>query len=266
MLENNWRTGEHCQARCLVANVYFLLNDFELCADYNIQMQSTLHLVLRLRGAGDADYSALQAGFAAGAKISQQINRDPLPTTAYDQSQGAQFHISVINAAYFSSITGLPSPPSPVTPQTYLEHKLPWFTLYDEHIPKANNTSSPTPLTSVRSIAQVDQQHISNGEHSVQAECGYCAYEMATQRCSPCGHLFCDDCSETNACPLCRKPVNSRTRFAAGMRLPGKEDNDGVEALSLDERIVKLRDGAKSGVFVSFRLKEHEISPLSGES
>ena len=236
------------------------------CVDYEIQKESTLHQILRLRGAGDPDYSAMEAGFAVGGKISQQINRDPLPVVAYDHNKVKRFHISVINAAHFSSLTGLPNPPTPITPQVYLQHGLPWFTLYDEHIPKANNTSSITRLANVQSIAQIDERRASTGEGKPQTECGYCCYEMATQQCSPCGHNFCDSCSDTKACPLCRRLITSRSRIAAAMRLPGKEDEDGVEAtIPLDKRIVMLRGGAKSGIVRSFRLKEHRISPLSGE-
>ncbi|KAF8837342.1 hypothetical protein BDN67DRAFT_207529 [Paxillus ammoniavirescens] len=127
--------------------------DNRTLSDYNIGQKSTLHLLLRRRGGGP---TVMEAGFAAGGRISQKINRDPLPITAYDHDRVQRFHVSVINAAYFSKITGLQNPPSPITPQTYLELKLPWFALYDEHIPSANNISSPTPLTDVRSIAQID--------------------------------------------------------------------------------------------------------------
>jgi Prokaryotic RING finger family 4 len=204
------------------------------------------------------------SGFGAGGKISQKINRDPLPVTAYDHSKVQQFHVSVINAAYFTTITGLPSPPSPIMTSTYLEYGLPWFELYDEHIPTANNTSSATPLAGVRSLAQMDADRSSAGGSNTQAECEYCAYEMATYRLSPCGHVFCDDCSTTTACPTCERQFTSRERFAAPMPLPGKEDDDGVEALSLDERIVKLRAGERSGKVFSFRLRNHAISPLCG--
>ncbi|KIJ10349.1 hypothetical protein PAXINDRAFT_49184, partial [Paxillus involutus ATCC 200175] len=49
-------------------------------SDYNIQKGSILHLVLRLRGGGSMN---MEVGFAAGGRISQKINRDPLPITAY---------------------------------------------------------------------------------------------------------------------------------------------------------------------------------------
>ena len=220
--------------------------------------------MLRLRGGWDQDAVDIVSGFGAGGKISQKINRDPLPTIAYDHSKVQKFHISVINAAYFSAITGLPSPPSPISTRTYLQHGFPWFELYDEDIPTANNTSSANPLAGVRSIAQMDADRRSAGGSNTQAECEYCAYEMATHRLSPCGHVFCDDCSTTTVCPTCKRRFSSRERFAAPMPLPGREDDDGVEALSLDERIVKLRAGERSGTVVSFRLGNHAISPLCG--
>ena len=62
------------------------------------------------------------------------------------------------------------------------------------------------------------------------------------------------------------------------MPLPGREDDDGVEAMSLDERIVKLRANAQANAanpvrdtiisfdrVVSFRLRNHAISPLCGQ-
>ncbi|KAF8837343.1 hypothetical protein BDN67DRAFT_909423, partial [Paxillus ammoniavirescens] len=198
------------------------LRDRRTLSDYNIGQQSTLYLVLRLRGGRSKD---METGFAAGGRISQKINRDPLPITAYDHDRVQHFHVSVVNAAYFSKITGLPNPPSPITPQTYLQLKLPWFALYDEDIPSANNVSSPTPLTDVRSIAQID-----------------------TARASTRGRLV------------------LLTRFVAGVLMPSKEDGDGVEALSLDERIVKLRAGAESGTVYSFRLRDHATSALCGET
>ena len=241
-----------------------IMSDPFLTGEYNIQNGSTLHLILRLRGGGFTD---VEAGFAAGGKVSQKINRDPLPITAYDHDSVQRFHVSVINAAYFSEVTGLPNPPSPVTAQTYLKLGLPWFALYDEHIPLADNTSSPTPssLTDVQSIAQIDAARASTGGGSRQAECGYCAYEMATQSMVPCGHEFCDACSTATACPKCRRQVTGRMRFAAGMPMPGKEDGDGVDALSLDERIVKLRAGAASDTVYSFKLRDYAVSGLCGD-
>jgi len=94
--------------------------------------------------------------------------------------------------------------------------------------------------------------------------CGYCSYELATLQLSPCGHLFCDDCANTQLCPSCSVLVAQRVRFAAPMSVPGREDDDGVEAMSLDERIIKLQAGARMGKVHSFRLKAHAVAEPRG--
>jgi len=110
------------------------------------------------------------------------------------------------------------------------------------------------------------------GEPDIKS-CEYCSYELATLQLSPCEHMFCDDCANTRLCPTCSVPVENRERFAAPMPVPGREDADGVDAVSLtlgvvsltlDERIVKLQAGARAGKVHSFRLKEHAVAEPSG--
>jgi len=190
----------------------------------------------------------LISGVAAGGHISQKINRDPHPAWAYDTSNVTHLHLTVINAAYFTQVTGLPSPPSPISPQTYLELKLPWFSLYDEQIPTANNVMDSSPLANVESIGQMmgrDRAAAGEPGEADPKPCGYCSYELATLQLSPCGHLFCNDCANTRLCPSCGALVVHRVQFAAPMPVPGLEDGDGVEAMSLDERIIKLRADAR---------------------
>ncbi|KAM6495379.1 hypothetical protein JOM56_008085 [Amanita muscaria] len=236
------------------------LEDDRTLSHYSITNDSTLHSVLRLRGGRDGDSADLQSGFAAGGRISQKINRDRLPVTAYDQRKSKRLHVSVINAAYFSTITGLPSPPTPISAQTYLKSGFPWYALYDEHVPTANNTSSANALAGVRSVGQ-----LMAADASAEADCGFCAYEMATLQLEPCGHKFCDDCANTTACPSCRKLIMSKTRFSAPMVRPGNEEEDGVDALSLDERIIKLQVAAQRGKVLSFTLAQSKVSQLCGE-
>lgn len=58
--------------------------------------------------------------------------------------------------------------------------------------------------------------------------------------------------------------VAHRARFAAPMPVPGREDDDGVDATSLDERIIKLQAGARVGEVHSFKLGEHAVAEPSG--
>ena len=48
------------------------------------------------------------------------------------------------------------------------------------------------------------------------------------------------------------------------MPVPGREYNDGVDAMSLDERIIKLQAGARVGKVLSFRRKADAVAEPSG--
>ncbi|PPQ73758.1 hypothetical protein CVT25_002782, partial [Psilocybe cyanescens] len=76
-----------------------------------------------------------------------EINKDPLRSTAYNFRKVLQLHVTIINASTFTAMTGLPTPPSPVRAKSYLESKLPWFEIYDVHIPVTNASSLPGILT-----------------------------------------------------------------------------------------------------------------------
>ncbi|KII88774.1 hypothetical protein PLICRDRAFT_176316 [Plicaturopsis crispa FD-325 SS-3] len=245
------------------------LADGHVCSDYGIETGDVVYLAMSLRGGGyGPDELDIMAGFAAGGRISQKINRDPLPITAYDQVNPTRLHISVINAAHFTAVTGLPSPPSPIDFSTYADLGLPWYTLYDEKIPAADNDTSY--LSGVASIAQLDRERTAAGSSAgTQAKCGHCRDEMATFRLQPCGHELCDHCGRAGSkCASCKRAVVRRKRFAAPMATPGCEDEDGVEAdgATLDERIVQLERSSKEHKVSSFRLKSNGVSGLCGRA
>lgn len=221
------------------------------------------------------------SGFAAGGRISQKINRDRLPVIAYDPDAGERLYVHVLNSAYFQGITGLPAPPSPINTQTYLQLGLPWYQIFEEHIPRANNASrgAARALEGVKSIAQLDEVNASQGKQT-QQECTFCQYQMATTRLVPCGHVVCDDCAEglePRACPTCPQFVRAREKFAASMSMPGQEENDGVtvEHIRTDNQtgaitgvnaaVVILRRYAGTGKVISSKLVGAQVSPLHGQ-
>ncbi|TFK70051.1 hypothetical protein BDN72DRAFT_839485 [Pluteus cervinus] len=247
--------------------------------DYGVQEGDTLYLLQSLMGGGpgpsgvdafESQRTGATVGFAAGGSITQKIIRDNLPAVAYNFSGGRRLHISVINATHFPFITGLPAPPTPVSTQTYLNSKLPWFKMYEENLPGANNNTIGGALAAIKSVATIDRERAmaSRDGSKLKQTCGYCVYEMATLRLVPCGHVVCSDCADglsQDRCPSCPVDVTSRQEFAARMRLPGHEDGGGVDPLSMDERIVTLKRVAGTKEIISFRLREHDISGLCGE-
>ena len=232
--------------------------------DYGIQDGSTIHLVMRLRGGGEV--IPQYQGFAAGGSIVQKIYRDKYPPFTYDVQSRTSFKLTVIDAAHFTSMMGLPNPPSPISSQTYLSLNLPWYSLYDEHIPTADNTSGQFPLGNVQSVAAIMRTRRSTRRDGdeVRKECEYCTYQLAEIRMQPCGHVFCASCCNATRCPSCRVQVTGRMRFAAPMVAPGQEAEDGVDAMSLDQRIVMLQQGAQTGRIYSFRESSDAVSPLCG--
>lgn len=100
------------------------------------------------------------SGLAAGGTIAQKVVRGTISPIAYDLSRGVRLHVAILNAPQFPLITGLPVPASPVSSQTYLAMNLPWFELWEEHVPVAGNAlpGSGNLLGDVKSVAEMDRK------------------------------------------------------------------------------------------------------------
>ena len=66
-------------------------------SDYNIQKDSTLHLVLRLRGGGWLPLEDARMGIAAGGQIQQKIYKDKHRPNIYDEDARERVWIHIVS-------------------------------------------------------------------------------------------------------------------------------------------------------------------------
>jgi hypothetical protein len=76
--------------------------------------------------------SMMAMGLGAGGTMRQKIYPDPHGIDTWDPERPAQVTVHIVNSAQFRELTGVAPPPSPISAQTYTDHGLPWFALYDD--------------------------------------------------------------------------------------------------------------------------------------
>lgn len=117
-----------------------LEDERELRADYKIWPDSTLHLVLRLRGGGPMKKSTKKStepahtmSLAPGGLIRQKIYADRTNVNIYRLL--SRFRVEIYDTSVYEILMGKPAPPTPITFETYKACGLPWYKLYDNHVP-----------------------------------------------------------------------------------------------------------------------------------
>ncbi|KAJ7334761.1 hypothetical protein DFH08DRAFT_292628 [Mycena albidolilacea] len=227
-------------------------------------------------------------GIGLGGKISQKIYKDELPPRVYDEEKGHRFHVHIISADVWETVTGVLPPITPITPATYQAHNLPWFTLSDQ------NATAITPKTdrlgTVKSITQIDREKVAAQEDQVlpaaealidpdhPPSCSVHAKILAQVVFRPCGHTACSGCLgqamlKRSKCPCCSKQIS---KFV-GM----KEPVAGFEPAEIDDtwvddseaawnvKIADIEHGemlaaraVTQGKIVVIHLEEDRVSPL----
>ena len=144
--------------------------------------------------------------------------------------------------------------------KTYIDNSFPWFDLYDEGVPAANNVTRDHVLANVKSLSTLlDERKAS--QHKTDA-CSYCAaagmYEI-----QPCKHMLCEDCANglpEKECPQLCRSVTGRKLVV----LP--ESEAGWNSRSYEEHVVVLSRCAERGLVGSFKLPQDDVSVLSSDS
>lgn len=92
-------------------------------------------------------------GIAAGGKMKQKIYPDPHGVSTWDTQSASRLFVHIVDAMHWTEITGEPAPATPVTAKTYAQHGLPWFDVYDDHLPAH---TAPGALKGVKSVKEID--------------------------------------------------------------------------------------------------------------
>ena len=193
------------------------LEDGQIMFNLNVESESTLHLVLRLRGGGNplaersiskgpADAGCadidVHMGLSVGGLIRQKIYEDKHAIDEYDIYNIERFKIRIYNGQYLTTgplPTGLPY--TPISRDTYIRHGFPWFDLYDECKPAIETSLDIAPIDMATELHE--------------KECVICEERYENIEYNPCKHRVCSDCfikqidKKELQCHMCRGKVKT---------------------------------------------------------
>lgn len=96
-----------------------------------------------------------EMGLAAGGKMKQKIYPDEYGSDTWDQDNYGRVYIHIVNSAAYREVTGMETPPTPISARTYTEYGLPWFDLYDED---KGDVGPSKELAKVKSVKALDKK------------------------------------------------------------------------------------------------------------
>ena len=106
-----------------------------------------------------AEYEPDEMGIAAGGRIKQKIIEDTYGADSWNEAAFRQVIVHIVNSAVFKDLTGKELPPTPITPEQYQRFGIPWYSDYDEQIPKI---APPGLFRRILSIGQIDRKRGNN--------------------------------------------------------------------------------------------------------
>ena len=127
--------------------------------------ESTIHLVLRLRGGGGGPSPKdVALGVAPGGLIKQCILEDTNPATIWERDRTVSFNVQILNSDMFQQITGKPPPSTPISAKTYRDHGLPFFKIYGE------KSTIKGDFDGIKSVKQLDKIKNKNGKREHEGD------------------------------------------------------------------------------------------------
>lgn len=107
----------------------------------------------------------LELGIAPGGLIKQTIVADPYSSDSWEPERSISFNVQILNSELFHQVTGQAPPPTPITAQTYADHGLPFFKLYEE------NSGIEGDFKGVKSVKAVDNaKDVTKNGQSLEAD------------------------------------------------------------------------------------------------
>ncbi|KAH8798083.1 hypothetical protein DL96DRAFT_1639877 [Flagelloscypha sp. PMI_526] len=228
------------------------------------------------------DQEAKMSGIAAGGKIIQKIYQDSDSPWIYDQDKGQRFHVHIVSPETWEKITGLLAPITPITPELYREHRLPWYTLYDNFQPDISSVSKDlAALKSVSTLDNVKHQSTSTPTSSKlvdpehPGQCSTHFGQAVTCVFRPCGHRGCPGClgnamMNGSKCPHCNalisKFVGTKQPIPVVVSQTEGDDSepDGPHwSVSVIEELAQQTRDRATVEFISYDPRER-VSPLLG--
>ncbi|OCL00592.1 uncharacterized protein K441DRAFT_105597 [Cenococcum geophilum 1.58] len=174
-------------------------------------------------------------GIAAGGRLRQQIlpDRDIHRSSRWNKSAIGMISVQVLNSVAFEAITGMVTPPTPITLRTYLEAGIPFFSSYNGG--PAAQTSGAANFRVIKSVSEMDASlGVDEGlsvAHSQRVACSSCKQNLCDCILRTCNHAFCSTCvytrmsesAKTIICSECHIIALRVVGFSAPMALPGEE-------------------------------------------